>query len=236
MIKKDKVIFCWSGGKDSALALYKVLKDESVEVVALLTTLNETFQRISMHGVREDLLDEQAQKIGLPLVKMYVKDGTNDEYEKKLKDVLLGFKKDGVSHVVYGDIFLEDLRAYRENTLNEIGMKALFPLWKRDTSILVNEFLQLGFKTIVCCVNDASLNDEKVGVELNADYLNELPKELDPCGENGEFHTFCYDGPIFKEPVQFLIGEKVYKALDQVSVSSKTKGFWYCDLIPGHSS
>ncbi len=235
MIKKDKVIFYWSGGKDSALALYKVLNDESLEVIALLTTLNENFQRVSMHGVRVVLLDEQAQKIGLPLVKMYVKEGTNTEYENEMEKILLYFKAQGVTKVVYGDIFLEDLRTYRESNLNKIGMQALFPLWKKDTSILVNEFLRLGFKTIVCCVNDASLNDKKVGVELNADYLNELPKEVDPCGENGEFHTFCYDGPIFKEPVQFSIGEKIYKSLDQVSVSSKTKGFWYCDLIPEHS-
>ncbi|MBL7890922.1 MAG: diphthine--ammonia ligase [Bacteroidia bacterium] len=236
MIKKEKVIFCWSGGKDSALALYKILNDESFEVVSLLTTLNETYRRISMHGVREELLDEQAQKIGLPLVKIYVKEGTNTEYEQKMEEVLLNFKSKGVDQVVFGDIFLEDLRAYREKNLSKIGMKARFPLWKKDTSVLVNEFLDLGFKTIVCCVNDSSLDDKKVGVKLDSKYLKNLPEEVDPCGENGEFHTFCYDGPVFKEPVKFDIGEKVYKALDPSLVQGKTKGFWYCDLIREHSN
>ena len=233
MFKKEKAIFCWSGGKDSALAFYKIRLEGKFEVVALLTTVNETFKRISMHGVREELLDCQAASIGIPLIKMYVNEGTNDEYEKEMETLLLEYKAKGVTKVIFGDIFLEDLRSYRENNLSKVGLKAEFPLWKQNTSELITEFLELGFKTITCCVNDAYLNQEQVGVEINSEFISMLPKAVDPCGENGEYHTFCYEGPIFKKAIKFSIGEKVYKPLEINSVdSSKTKGFWFCDLIP----
>lgn len=234
MNKKEKAIFCWSGGKDSALALYKVLEEDRLEVVALLTTLNATFKRVSMHGVREELLDAQATSIGLPLIKMYVNEGTNSEYETEMEKLLLESKAKGVTKVIFGDIFLEDLRSYRENNLSKVGLKAEFPLWKQNTSELINEFLKLDFKTIICCVNDAYLKEDKVGVELNAEYVAKL-ETVDPCGENGEYHTFCYAGPLFKTPIQFSIGEKIYKPLEIKSSDSNanaTKGFWFCDLIP----
>ncbi|OFY84306.1 MAG: ATP-binding protein [Bacteroidetes bacterium RIFCSPLOWO2_12_FULL_35_15] len=235
MIKKEKVIFCWSGGKDSALALYYVLQENKFEVIALLTTLNEQFKRISMHGVREELLDKQAESIGLPLIKMYVKEGTNAEYEKAMETLLSDYKKQGVSKIIFGDIFLEDLRAYRENNLAKVGLTAEFPLWKRDTKELIREFLKLNFKTITCCVNDAFLNDDSVGVEINSDFINSLPVNVDPCGENGEYHTFCFEGPIFKIPIKFSIGEKIYKPLEIKTADSDiiaTKGFWFCELLP----
>lgn len=234
MLKKEKVIFCWSGGKDSALALYTVLQENKHEVIALLTTLNAQFKRVSMHGVREELLDKQAESIGLPLIKMYVKEGTNTEYEKSMESLLLEYKKQGVRKIIFGDIFLEDLRSYRENNLVKVGLTAEFPLWKRDTKELIKEFLKLNFKTITCCVNDAFLNESKVGVEIDTEFINTLPHNVDPCGENGEYHTFCYDGPIFKIPIKFSVGEKIYKPLElKISDSdlTETKGFWFCELV-----
>lgn len=229
---KPKAIFCWSGGKDSAMALYKVLNEDTFEIVTLLTTISETHRRISMHGVREKLLEAQAASAGLPLEKMYVSEATNSEYENKMEALLLQYKAQGVSVVIFGDIFLEDLRAYRENNLAKVGMQAVFPLWKRDTTELIHEFFGLGFKTITCCVNDAYLGKERVGVELDQDFINTLPQNIDPCGENGEYHTFCYAGPVFKTPVQFRIGEKVYRPLElKTTEESGTKGFWYCDLL-----
>lgn len=237
MNQKEKAIFCWSGGKDSALAFYKVILEDKFEIVALLTTINETFKRISMHGVREELLDEQAASIGLPLIKMYVNEGTYAEYEKEMEKLLLEQKAKGVTKVVFGDIFLEDLRLYRENNLAKVGLKAEFPLWKKNTTELINEFLKLNFKTITCCVNDAYLKEDKVGVEIDSEFIKSLPKGVDPCGENGEYHTFCYAGPIFKTPIKFSVGEKIYKPLEIKIIEgelekSATKGFWFCDLIP----
>lgn len=238
-MNKEKVLFCWSGGKDSAMALHLVLKSENYEVVALLTTLNATFKRVSMHGVRETLLEEQAASIGLPLLKVYVSEGTNAEYENEMEKLLLQQKAQGVTKVIFGDIFLEDLRAYRENNLSKVGLAAEFPLWKRNTSELITFFLMSKFKTITCCVNDAYLNQEKVGTEITMDFIRTLPVNVDPCGENGEYHTFCYDGPIFKKPIKFSVGEKIYKPLEiktdgrtECVGASITKGFWYCELMP----
>jgi uncharacterized protein (TIGR00290 family) len=254
--KKEKAVFCWSGGKDSALALYEVLQDKTYEVKYLLTTLNENFRRISMHGVREELLEKQAQAIGIPLMKMYVKEGSNDEYERNMEAFLLRAKAEGINHVIFGDIFLEDLRAYREKNMEKVGMKAVFPLWKRNTKDLIEHFLSLHFQTVTCCVNDAYLGEDKVGTAIDAAFVHSLPANVDPCGENGEFHSFCFAGPIFKEEIPFQLGEKVYKPLelkkaDSVCPSEKqkqkqneseneneemtrpvTKGFWFCDLIP----
>ncbi|MCW3072834.1 MAG: ATP-binding protein [Bacteroidetes bacterium] len=232
---KDKAIFCWSGGKDSALTLYRTLQDPGLEIVALLTTLNQTFRRISMHGVREELLEKQAASIGLPLIKMFVAEGSNAEYEKNMEAVLSEYKAKGVSKVIFGDIFLEDLRTYRENNLSKVGLTAEFPLWKENTTTLINEFFALGFRTITCCVNDAFLGEEKVGVEIRPEFIKALPANVDPCGENGEYHTFCFAGPVFRSPVNFTVGEKVYKPLELKTAdcdAGQTKGFWFCDLLP----
>lgn len=237
MNKKEKVIFCWSGGKDSALALYRIRLENKFEVVALLTTVNATFKRVSMHGVREELLEQQALSIGLPLIKMYVNEGTNAEYENEMEKLLLEYKAKGVTKVIFGDIFLEDLRIYRENNLSKVGLQAMFPLWKQNTSELIKEFLALDFKTITCCVYDAYLDEDKVGVKIDSEFIATLPKTVDPCGENGEYHTFCYDGPLFKSPISFSIGEKIYKPLEIKKSDCDldavpAKGFWFCDLVP----
>ena len=235
---KEKALFCWSGGKDSAMALNHVLEEGKYEVVALLTTLNLKFKRISMHGVREELLEKQVQAIGLPLLKVYVKEGTNREYEQAMETLLLEQKARGVTKVIFGDIFLEDLRDYREKNLEKVGLKAVFPLWKKNTGDLIAYFLSRQFKTITCCVNDAYLGEDMVGVEITKTFIEHLPSNVDPCGENGEFHTFCYDGPIFKAPVKFTRGEKIYKPLEiktgtttDCPGATVTRGFWYCELI-----
>ena len=148
-----------------------------------------------------------------------------------METMLLELKSEGIEHVIFGDIFLEDLREYRENNLAKVGMKAVFPLWKRDTKELIQQLLELGFRTITCCVNDAFLGEREVGVEIDDEFISSLPENVDPCGENGEFHTFCFEGPIFKSPIKFSIEEKVYRPLPEGTLpAGETKGFWYCDL------
>jgi uncharacterized protein (TIGR00290 family) len=189
-----------------------------------------------MHGVREELLDAQAEALGIPLIKIYVSEGTNAEYEKKMEETLLGLKSQGIQDVIFGDIFLEDLRKYREDNLAKVGMKAVFPLWKQDTSGLIAEFLSLKFKTVLCCTNDAYMGEEWVGRLIDDKFISELPGNVDPCGENGEYHTFCFDGPVFKAPVPVSAGEKIYKPLvvkttdDCALPATQTKGFWFCEL------
>lgn len=242
---KEKIIFCWSGGKDSALALNRILRDERYEVVSLLTTCNEHFQRVSMHGVRLELLDRQAEAIGLPLEKVFVSQrGSNEEYQQKMSTCLLAHQARGVTGCAFGDIFLEDLKAWREANLAKVGLRGIFPIWKEDSRELIREFFTLGFGTVICCVNDAYLGEEAVGQKLDETFIRALPPEVDPCGENGEFHSFAFAGPVFREPVKFKVGEKVYRPVEithpgntnssYVCPSSprQTKGFWFCDLLP----
>ena len=189
-----------------------------------------------MHGVREELLDAQAKSLNIPLVKIYVNEGTNAEYEKKMEETLLSFKQQGIQHVIFGDIFLEDLRKYREDNLAKVGMTGVFPLWKLNTKKLLEEFLALKFKTVICCTNDAYLGEEWAGRIIDDQFLSSLPANVDPCGENGEYHTFCFDGPIFTKPINITIGEKIYKPFEIRTTddcnlpASKTKGFWFCEL------
>ena len=191
-----------------------------------------------MHGVREELLEKQAGSIGLPLVKMYVNEGTNSEYERIMNETLKRFKDEGITKVIFGDIFLEDLRQYRENNLSRLGVQGVYPLWKQDTKALITEFLTLGFKTVTCCTNDAYLGEDRVGEVIDQKYIDTLPSNVDSCGENGEFHTFCYDGPLFRHPVKFTIGEKVYRPLeirttdDKCTPKIQARGFWFCELLP----
>lgn len=211
---KSKALFNWSSGKDSAFALYKILQEEKYDISALLTSINKEFQRISMHGVHVSLLEKQAENLGIPLIKMELpKEPSMEEYRQIMTKTMTGIQAKGVTYSIFGDIFLEDLRKYREDQLNAIGMKAVFPLWKHNTSELIHEFLDLGFKTIVTCVNGSYLDKSFAGRIIDQKFIDDLPKNVDPCGENGEFHTFTFDGPIFKKPVQFEIGETVKKNL-----------------------
>jgi len=238
-MNEPKAIFCWSGGKDSSYCLHKVLTEKLFDIKYLLTTINDKFKRISMHGVREELLENQAKSIGIPLLKVKVTEGTNNEYEKQMETVLLQAKSGGINNIIFGDIFLEDLKIYRENNLKKVGMKGIFPIWKMDTKILINDFISRRFKAVICCTNDGYLGEEWLGREIDKSFIDELPAIVNPCGENGEYHTFCYDGPLFKKKIDFTIGEKVYKALEiktedvcTPSTNVTTKGFWFCDLLP----
>jgi uncharacterized protein (TIGR00290 family) len=241
---KPQAIFNWSGGKDSALCLYKVRTLGEVDVRWLLTNVNEHYQRISMHGVRVELLEQQAAAIGIPLVKMMIPEMPDMKtYESMMEQTLMRLKDEGAETCIFGDIFLEDLRQYRENKLAELDIKAVFPLWKAPTEKLVREFVSLGFRAVVVCVDDHFLNQSFVGRDIDEAFLKDLPEGVDPCGENGEFHSYVYDGPLFKEPIQFERGEIVYRKYMPSRSDSDTSydcaaddpfdhGFWYCDLLP----
>jgi uncharacterized protein (TIGR00290 family) len=221
MEEREPILFCWSGGKDSAMALHTLLQDLQVRVVALLTTVTEGYDRISMHGVRRELLQRQAQSIGLPLHEVFIPpECVNSIYEARMEAALRAHFENGVRKVAFGDIFLEDLRAYREKNLARVGMTALFPIWKRDSRELIDSFHAHGFRSIAVCVNTGLLDRSFAGRELDISFFADLPPQVDCCGENGEFHTFTFDGPIFKEPIRFEVGVRVDR-----------DSFVFCDLL-----
>lgn len=247
MKSKRKIVFCWSGGKDSALCLHKVIESGKYEILCLLTTFNEHYKRVSMHGIRQSLLEAQVEAIGLPLERMFVSQrSTNEEYGERMTAILLKYKALGAEEVVFGDIFLEDLRKWRESNLAKVGLKGVFPLWKIDTRKLIEEFINLGFRSVICCVSDAYLEEKHLGLTIGRDFIDQLPGNVDPCGENGEFHSFAYAGPIFKKPLEIEVGEKVYRPVELTHPGSTVcpssppppcaetkpvaKGFWFCDV------
>ncbi len=238
-INPQKAYFNWSGGKDSALALYHGLKDDKFSIEKLITTTNEHFNRVAMHGVRNELLYEQAKKIGLPLTEIKLPEMPSMEvYDQKMKEVITQLKEEGFTHSIFGDIFLEDLKAYRDNKLAEVGLTGHYPIWKRDTIELVHEFIGLGFKTMLVCINASKLPKEFTGRIIDKDFLKDLPKDVDPCGENGEFHTFVFDGPIFEAPIEIEKGEVVYKEYeapknqdDSCSSDLSPAGFYFQDIM-----
>jgi len=231
-MEKKQALFNWSGGKDSTLALHKVLEEKELAVNYLLTTLSDAYNRVSMHGVREELLVAQAESIGIPLYQVRLAESPQmDEYEKTMELHLNKLKLEGITTSVFGDIFLEDLKIYREKKLSEIGMEAVFPLWKKDTRAILKEFLALGYKTVVVCAQRGL--ETFCGRVIDENFIDDLPEGIDPCGENGEFHTFVFEGPLFKHPVGFVTGEKVYKTYASPSGSTdEPAGYWYIDLVP----
>jgi uncharacterized protein (TIGR00290 family) len=225
---KTPVVMSWSGGKDSAIALDELMKTGDYDVVSLMTTVSEEYRRISHHGVREALLDEQARAIGVPLEKVYLPSGepggcTNDVYEAIMSRVMAHYKARGVETVAFGDLFLEDLRAWREANLAKAGMRGIFPIWKRNTTKVAHEVIQLGYKAYLSCV-EPKVGSGFVGRLYDEEFLQVLPSEIDPCGENGEFHSFVFDGPIFKRAVSVRVGEIVTR-----------DGRYYADLLPNDS-
>ena len=226
-----KAIFNWSGGKDSAFALWKILSQKEVHISTLLTSVSEKYQRISMHGVRKELLLQQATSIGLPLEMVMIPDEPSmNDYDNLMAEKLTKLKKTGIEFSVFGDIFLEDLKKYREQRLAEVGLKALFPIWKMDTREVVEQFIENGFKAVVVSANARLLDKSFAGRIIDKSFLADLPNNVDPCGENGEFHSFVFDGPVFSYPINFNIGETVLK---EYKTSDKwDHAFWYCDLLP----
>jgi uncharacterized protein (TIGR00290 family) len=212
----------WSGGKDSALVLHEVLRNGAYDVRALLTTLTEGFDRVSMHGVRRSLLHAQASSVELPLEEIWIpKKASNEVYDARMRDVLMKYRKEGVREVAFGDLFLQDVRKYREERLGQVAMRGLFPLWGRETVKLSREFIELGFRAVVCCVDPRRLAKEFCGRDYDLSFLESLPSGVDPCGENGEFHTFVYAGPIFKNEIAIATGDVVLRG-----------GFWFADILP----
>jgi len=232
-----RTYFNWSSGKDSALALHYLLSNPEYSIEHLLTSVNASVDRVSMHGVRRVLLEQQIEAIGIPASTVELpEEPTMEVYEEKMTAALNKLTKKGLKHAAFGDIFLEDLKTYREDQLKKMDVQAHFPLWKRDTKELIREFIDLEFKTVVVCVNSEFMDESFVGRTIDSDFLKDLPKNVDPCGENGEFHTFCFDGPIFKHPVGFTIGEKVFRSYQNPNseddLCGKSLGFWFCDLVP----
>ena len=220
--QQKPVLVSWSGGKDSCLALREMQQKPNIRIEALLTTVTREFDRISMHGVRRTMLEQQAASLGLPLHQVFISKGAgNDEYESKMGEAFSGYRERGINSVVFGDLFLEDIRAYRERLLARHDMIGLYPVWKRDTADLIREFIRVGFKAVVVCVDPAQLDPSFAGRVIDEEFLAQLPEHVDPCGENGEFHTFVFDGPNFKKPVRFSWGELVCR-----------DSFWFCDLVP----
>src|SRR5258707_2177577 len=218
----EPILFCWSGGKDSAMALHALLQQKQFRIVSLLTTVTETYDRIAMHGVRRELLKRQAESIGLPLREFFIPPQcVNPIYEARMEEALRLFYNQGVRTVAFGDIFLQDLRDYREKNLARIGMTAIFPIWKRDTRELIRFFHAQRFRAVVACVDPKVLDPSFAGRELDETFFRDLPPQADPCGENGEFHTFVFDGPIFQSPILIRTGDVVTR-----------DGFVFCDLLP----
>ena len=231
-----KAFMNWSGGKDSSLALYHVLKNKTFSIDYLLTNLSAEHNRISMHGVRYELLKLQAESLNIPLETMKIpKDASMEDYGKQVTQKMTFFTDHGINNCVFGDIFLEDLKVYREKQLKPVGITAHFPLWKRPTIDIIKEFIDLGFKAKVVSINAKLLDKSFSGRELNQSFINDLPKNVDVCGENGEFHSFVYDGPIFKTPIPIKVGEIVKKEYKSDENSKWDNAFWYADLELGNS-
>ncbi len=217
------VLFNWSGGKDSAMALARMLADEGYRVVELLTTVTEAYDRVSMHGVRRELLRTQAVSIGLPLRELVIPSPcSNEQYEALMRELLTGYIGRGITTMAFGDLYLEGIREYRESKLSPLGVTALFPLWGEDTIELARRFVGDGFRAVVTCVDTQQLGASFTGRELDEAFFADLPAGVDPCGENGEFHSFVYDGPIFTGPVGFTRGEVVLR----------DERFSFIDLLP----
>jgi len=219
---KERILLSWSGGKDSCMTLYELQKSSEYEIDSLVTTITEDYDRISIHGVRTALLERQARSLGLPIQRVLIpKDSTNEMYESRMNAILVQNKAKGIQRMAFGDLFLEDVKKYRERHMEKIDMAGLFPIWKRNTSEIMRTFLKSGFKAVTVFVDLKVLARSFVGRVVDQGFLDELPPHIDPCGENGEFHTFVFDGPIFNEEVKFSLGELVVR-----------DDLCFCDLLP----
>ncbi|TMI79876.1 MAG: diphthine--ammonia ligase [Bacillati bacterium ANGP1] len=219
---RERILQSWSGGKDSCLTLAELLSDGTWSVAALVTTVTEGYERVSMHGVRQALLREQAAALGLPLEVVYIpQNATNEIYEARMEETFARYRSLGVATIAFGDLFLADIRRYREQWLARAGIRPVFPLWMRDTRDLARRFVDEGFEAVVTCVDTRVLDRGFAGRRFDHALLADLPDTVDPCGENGEFHTFVHAGPIFREPLRIASGEVVQR-----------ESWCFCDLVP----
>ncbi|WP_194777671.1 adenine nucleotide alpha hydrolase [Pararhodonellum marinum] len=227
------VSLSWSGGKDSAFALWKLNQSPEYQVVRLHTTFGQETRRVGLHGIHESLIEAQALAVGLPLDKLYYPaSADNQAYEKAINAYLNTLASQDIRHLAYGDIFLEDLRQYREKQSAAKNMETLFPLWGIDTQKLAQEFIQNGFRTLICAADSEKIQKKWMGKAFDPDFLAGLPPDLDPCGENGEFHTFCVDGPIFSQSVAVKMKEIISKSYSFTLANGEEKKqeYWFADL------
>ena len=223
MSQKEKIIFCFSGGKDSSMSIHKIRQQGNYEIAVLLTTVTKDYDRTSMHGIRTSILAQQANAMGLPLEIVYIsKESDNAHYEHQMRTILQKYFDQGIRKVAFGDIFLEDLKQYRQDQLAQMQMQAIFPIWKIDTKELARDFIAAGFKARITCVDTEVLDRAFAGRTFDEQFLADLPEGIDPCGENGEFHSFVYDGPIFESAISHEKGEIVLRE----------NRFCFCDVIP----
>jgi len=235
---KQKVTVSWSGGKDSAFALYKILVSGEYDVAGLHTVIDEKSKRVGLHGVREEMIRLQAEAIGLPIEFILLPAAEDhDQYESVMKTYYRLCKQGGVDGVVFGDIFLEDLKHYREKLLRDSALVPIFPLWKIDSLVVVNDFINSGFKTLVCSANASIFTEDQVGKTIDDAFVARLPLGVDACGENGEFHTFVYDGPIFKNAIAYKLADVVKKSYHYSKINDDGKkqdiesSFWFQDFM-----
>ncbi|MDZ7719562.1 MAG: ATP-binding protein [Balneolaceae bacterium] len=229
--QKHKTVLSWSGGKDSAITLQRLLKGDQFSVDRLLVSVNESTNRVSMHGVRLELIERQAEILGIPITYLRLPENPSmNEYDSIMKEKMNILLNEGFTHCAFGDIFLEDLKEYREKQLDKIGIKPIFPIWGEDTNQLAKSFIEEGFKAVLVCVDKNKAVSEYAGELYSNEILKDIKDDTDPCGENGEFHTFVFDGPIFSEPVLFKKGEIEEK--EYPSPEGKgTMVFRFCDLV-----
>lgn len=228
MIKN--VAFFWSGGKDSALALFYLLSNPEINVAFLVTTLTKPDNRVTMHGVPAYLIKRQSEAIGIPLIEMELNSKENSTYEKAFLELLENLKELEIDSVGFGDIYLEDLKKYRDGLLEKSGVSGVYPLWKKSPEDLASEFINKGFRSVICAINGNLLAESMAGKEYNQEFIDELPPNVDICGENGEFHSFAFDGPIFKSPVEFKKGKTLFKEYSLNQKGDKL-GFYFAELI-----
>ena len=226
---KKKAVFNWSGGKDSAHALYRILQSDEYEIVALLTTTNAESGLSTMHNIPLELLKAQSESIGIPLdIIGLTPKGNMDDYSSAMTKAAEKYRKQGVRYFIYGDIFLHDIRRYREQSLKPLGIKVVEPLWGPSSEEIIKAYLETGLKTIIVTTEENGLGTEALGKIIDEDFIKSLPEGCDPNGENGEYHTFCYDGPIFSHPIKFHIGEPVKKSYDIRLDDGTIKTYTYC--------
>lgn len=228
-----KAVFNWSGGKDSALALQKVLKEKEFEVIALLTTMREETSKSSMHAIPLEILERQSESIGIPLYTVASSTALKN-YDQKMSEAVHHFKELGVAHFIFGDIFLSDVKTYRESKLNPLGIEVVEPLWKKTSQEVIADFLRSGIKSKIIVTQANLLDETNIGKDLDADLISSFPKNIDVCGENGEYHTLSYAGGLFKKEVEFSISETIktsfHFTLD--TGEKKTFEYWQAEIVP----